>query len=58
MQLWFVGEKEYRRARKKEKKKFQDWVMNLELKEYEYEQNDTEAKTKLCSDCSRDCRTE
>jgi hypothetical protein len=33
MQLWFTGEKEYRRARKKEEKKFQDSIMDLELKD-------------------------
>ena len=33
MQLWFAGEKEYRRARKKEEKKFQDSTMDLELKD-------------------------
>jgi len=33
MQLWFIGEREYRRARKKEEKKFQDSIMDLELKD-------------------------
>ena len=59
MQLWFVGEKEYRRARKKENEKFQNSVMELELKELEEcnwiiyhfsEQDDMEAKAKLCSE--------
>jgi hypothetical protein len=33
MQLWFTGEKEYRCARKKEENKFQDSIMDLELKD-------------------------